>query len=121
MTDDSESFFNAWKTVFCIPEKRLLCTWHVDRRRRSISRLITKKEIQAEAYEIVQSLLEKTDEAAFDIMLKEALKMFEKEERKEFKRYFEPTYSKRSEVWAYCHRKWYGIKPTCILKVCIAR
>ncbi|GFV60036.1 MULE domain-containing protein [Trichonephila clavipes] len=23
MTDDSESFFNAWKTVFGIPEKRL--------------------------------------------------------------------------------------------------
>ncbi|GFQ98866.1 uncharacterized protein TNCT_735211, partial [Trichonephila clavata] len=31
MTDDTESFFNAWKTVFGIPEKRLLCTWHVDR------------------------------------------------------------------------------------------
>ncbi|GFS44540.1 MULE domain-containing protein [Trichonephila inaurata madagascariensis] len=26
MTDDSESFFNAWKTVFGVPEKRLLCT-----------------------------------------------------------------------------------------------
>ncbi|GFT43792.1 uncharacterized protein TNCV_4464461 [Trichonephila clavipes] len=111
MTDDSESFFNAWKTVFGIPEKRLLCTWHVDRSwRRSIARLITKKEMQVEAYKIVQSLLVETDEAAFDIMLKEALKMFdEKEETKEFKIYFEQTYSKRSEVWAYCHRKWYGI------------
>ncbi|GFY74190.1 uncharacterized protein TNIN_385261 [Trichonephila inaurata madagascariensis] len=111
MTDDSESFYNAWKIVFGIPEKRLLCTWHVDRSwRRSISRLITKKEIQVEAYKIVRSLLVETDEAAFNIMLKEALKMFdEKEEMKEFKRYFELTYSKRSEVWAYCHRKWYGI------------
>ncbi|GFY77282.1 uncharacterized protein TNIN_85641 [Trichonephila inaurata madagascariensis] len=107
MTDDSESFYNAWKIVFGIPEKRLLCTWHVDRSwRRSISRLITKKEIQVEAYKIVRSLLVETDEAAFNIMLKEALKMFdEKEEMKEFKRYFELTYSKRSEVWAYCHRK----------------
>ncbi|GFS87391.1 uncharacterized protein TNCV_207291 [Trichonephila clavipes] len=107
MTDDSESFFNAWKTVFGIPEKRLLCTWHVDRSwRRSIARLITKKEMQVEAYKIVRSLLVETDEAAFDIMLKEALKMFdEKEEMKEFKMYFEQTYSKRSEVWAYCHRK----------------
>ncbi|GFY15083.1 uncharacterized protein TNCV_4493361 [Trichonephila clavipes] len=59
---------------------------------------------------IVRSLLVKTDEAAFDIMLNEALKMFdEKEEMKEFKRYFEQTYSKQSEVWAYCHRKWYAI------------
>ncbi|GFV75937.1 uncharacterized protein TNCV_1455341 [Trichonephila clavipes] len=107
MTDDSESFFNAWKTVFGIPEKRLLCTWHVDRSwRRSIARLITKKEMQVEAYKIVRSLLVETDEAAFDIMLKEALKMFdEKEEMKEFKIYFEQTYSKRSKVWAYCHRK----------------
>ncbi|GFX12429.1 hypothetical protein TNCV_1036161 [Trichonephila clavipes] len=66
--------------------------------------------MQVEAYKIVRSLLVETDEAAFDIMLKEALKMFdEKEETKEFKIYFEQTYSKRSEVWAYCHRKWYGI------------
>ncbi|GFW68722.1 hypothetical protein TNCV_3639371 [Trichonephila clavipes] len=75
-----------------------LCTWHVDRSwRRSIARLITKKEMQVEAYKIVRSLLVETDEAAFDIMLKEALKMFdEKEEMKEFKMYFEQTYSKRS-------------------------
>ncbi|GFV24339.1 MULE domain-containing protein [Trichonephila clavipes] len=95
MTDDSEYFFNAWKPVFGIPEKRLLCTWHVDRSwRRSISRLITKKEIQVEAYKTVRSLLVETDEAAFDIMLIEALKMFdEKEEMKGFKRYFEQTYN----------------------------
>ncbi|GFX84164.1 uncharacterized protein TNCV_927751 [Trichonephila clavipes] len=43
--------------------------------RRSIARLITKKEMQVEAYKIVRSLLVETDEAAFDIMLKEALKM----------------------------------------------
>ncbi|GFX39221.1 uncharacterized protein TNCV_3859461 [Trichonephila clavipes] len=88
--------------VFGIPEKRLLCTWHVDRSwRRSILRLITKKEIQVEAYKIVRSLLVETDEAAFD-MLKEVLKNFdEKEEIVELKRYFKQTYSKRSEVWTY--------------------
>ncbi|GFT58253.1 uncharacterized protein NPIL_273371 [Nephila pilipes] len=31
MTDDTESFLNSWRTVFGVPEKRLLCTWHVDR------------------------------------------------------------------------------------------
>ncbi|GFS51711.1 CCHC-type domain-containing protein [Trichonephila inaurata madagascariensis] len=31
MIDNTESFFNAWKTVFGIPEKRLLCIWHVNR------------------------------------------------------------------------------------------
>ncbi|GFT25770.1 MULE domain-containing protein [Nephila pilipes] len=31
MTDDTESFSNAWRTVFGVPEKRLLSTWHVDR------------------------------------------------------------------------------------------
>ncbi|GFV35086.1 uncharacterized protein TNCV_4779201 [Trichonephila clavipes] len=76
-----------------------------------------KKEIQVEAYKIVQSLLVETDEAAFDIMLKEALKMFdEKEDMKEFKRYFEQTYSKRSEVWAYCHRKCYGINTNLLIE-----
>ncbi|GFW84570.1 hypothetical protein TNCV_457511 [Trichonephila clavipes] len=78
-------------TFFGIPEKIQLCPWHVDRSwRRSIPRLITKKEIQVEAYKKVRILLVETDEAAFDIMLKGALKMFdEKEEMKEFKRYFE--------------------------------
>ncbi|GFY65922.1 MULE domain-containing protein [Trichonephila inaurata madagascariensis] len=72
--------------------------------------LITKKEIQVEAYKIVRSLLVETDEAAFDRMSKEALKMLdEKDDMKEFKRYFEQTYSKRSEIRAYCHRKWYRI------------
>ncbi|GFX45676.1 SCAN domain-containing protein 3 [Trichonephila clavipes] len=106
MTDDSESFFNAWKTVFGIPEKRLLCTWHVDRSwRRNISRFIMKKEMQVEAYKTVRSVLVETV-----IMLKETLKIIdEKKEMKEFKRYFEQTYSKASEVWPYCHRKWYGI------------
>ncbi|GFW66633.1 hypothetical protein TNCV_1370661 [Trichonephila clavipes] len=67
--------------------------------RRSIARLITKKEMQVEAYKIVRSLLVETDEAAFDIMLKEALKMFdEKEEMKEFKMYFEQTYSKQRSM-----------------------
>ncbi|GFS34346.1 hypothetical protein TNIN_451501 [Trichonephila inaurata madagascariensis] len=40
--------------------------------------------------EVGDVVFPETDEAAFDIMLKEALKMFdEKEEMKEFKRYFE--------------------------------
>ncbi|GIY02576.1 MULE domain-containing protein [Caerostris darwini] len=30
MTDDTESFCNAWKSVFREPKKRFLCTWHVD-------------------------------------------------------------------------------------------
>ncbi|GFY17865.1 hypothetical protein TNCV_1076001 [Trichonephila clavipes] len=51
--------------------------------------------MQVEAYKIVRSLLVETDEAAFDIMLKEALKMFdEKEEMKEFKMYFEQNLHK---------------------------
>ncbi|GFT14574.1 MULE domain-containing protein [Nephila pilipes] len=66
MTDDTESFPNAWRTVFGVPEKRLLCTWHGDRSwRRNISKLIKKPEIQVEAYKVVQCLLIETDEEAF--------------------------------------------------------
>ncbi|GFU55506.1 MULE domain-containing protein [Nephila pilipes] len=54
MTDDTESFPNAWRTVFGVPVKRLLCTWHMDRSwRRNISKLIKKPEIQVEAYKVV--------------------------------------------------------------------
>ncbi|GFT37205.1 MULE domain-containing protein [Nephila pilipes] len=66
MTDDTESFPNAWRTVFGVPEKRLLCTWHVDRSwRRNISKLIKMPEIQVEAYKVVRCLLIETDEEAF--------------------------------------------------------
>ncbi|GFT60214.1 uncharacterized protein NPIL_71501 [Nephila pilipes] len=111
MNDDTESFSNAWRTVFGVPEKRLLSTWHVDRSwRRNISRLIKKPEIQIEAYKVVRCLLIETDEEAFSMMLKEVLKIFsEKDELREFGKYFEHIYSKRTEVWAYCYRKWLGI------------
>ncbi|GFY64573.1 hypothetical protein TNIN_98481 [Trichonephila inaurata madagascariensis] len=89
MTDDTESFLMHVRQFLAFLRKDL-CTWHVDRSwRRIISRLITKKEIQVESYKIVRSLLI----AAFDIMLKEALKMFDVKDMKEFKRYFEQTYS----------------------------
>ncbi|GFS83536.1 uncharacterized protein NPIL_446271 [Nephila pilipes] len=111
MTDDTESFPNAWRTVFGVPEKRLLCSWHVDKSwRRNISKLIKKPENQVEAYKVVRCLLIETDEEAFSIMLKEALKIFsEKDELREFGNYFEHVYCKRTEAWAYCYRKWLGI------------
>ncbi|GFT04765.1 hypothetical protein TNCV_4476791 [Trichonephila clavipes] len=34
----------------------------------------------------------------------------EKDDMKEFKRYFEQTYSKRKEAWAYCHSKCKNLK-----------
>ncbi|GFS52659.1 uncharacterized protein NPIL_356961 [Nephila pilipes] len=111
MTDDTESFLNAWRTVFGVPEKRLLYTWHVDRSwRRSIVKLIKKPENQIQAYKVVRCLLMETEEEAFYIRLQEALKIFnETDEFRAFKNYFEHVYCKRTEAWAYCHRKWLGI------------
>ncbi|GFT63772.1 uncharacterized protein NPIL_117321, partial [Nephila pilipes] len=69
MTDDTESFLNAWRTVFGVPKKRLLCTWHVDRSwRRSIVKLIKKPENRIQAYKVVRCLLMETEEEAFYIM-----------------------------------------------------
>ncbi|GFU05441.1 uncharacterized protein NPIL_350771 [Nephila pilipes] len=63
-----------------------------------------------EAYKVVRCLLIETDEEAFSMMLKEVLKIFsEKDELREFGKYFEHMYSKRTEVWAYYYRKWLGI------------
>ncbi|GFY74914.1 hypothetical protein TNIN_231471 [Trichonephila inaurata madagascariensis] len=53
-----------------------------------------KKEIQIEEYKIVRSLLVETDEAAFDLRLKEALKIFDEiDDTKEFN--FEQTYDNK--------------------------
>ena len=31
MSDDDNTFYNAWRSVFEDVEKRLLCIWHVDK------------------------------------------------------------------------------------------
>ncbi|GFS50417.1 uncharacterized protein NPIL_235841 [Nephila pilipes] len=103
---------------FLVFLKKDLCTWHVDRSwRRNSSKLIKKPENQVEAYKAVRCLLIETEEEAFSIMLKEALKIFsEKDEFKEFKNYFEHVYCKRTEAWAYCYRKWLGINTNMLIE-----
>ena len=51
MSDDAEAYHNAWASDFSRPDKKLLCSWHVDRSwRRTIGEHIKDKEQQAEVY-----------------------------------------------------------------------
>ncbi|GIX88695.1 hypothetical protein CDAR_391271 [Caerostris darwini] len=103
MSDDTESFYNAWKSVFGESNKRLLCAWHVDRSwRRKIGKLNIPKEQQIEIYKVLRCLLSETDEDAFEVMMSEAVRRFEENDLlKEFGMYFKDNYSKLAKIWAF--------------------
>lgn len=91
MTDDAEAFYNAWREVFALPHKRLLCSWHIDKNwRKKLIQLISSKENQARVYKILRCLLTETDLETFEIMLEQALKIFSEDtDLASFKNYFE--------------------------------
>nr|XP_021002468.1 uncharacterized protein LOC110282744 [Parasteatoda tepidariorum] len=111
MTDDAESFNNAWKDTFGEPQKRLLCSWHMDRSwRKKLSELVPNKEEQANIYKIIRCLLSEPDLNTFIVLAENAVKLFQDNEvSKRFGVYFEKNYLRRAEVWAYSYRKWAGL------------
>ena len=57
MTDDAEAYYNAWVSAFSRPDRKLLCSWHVDRSwRRKLNEHLKDKEQMAEVYAALKSL-----------------------------------------------------------------
>ncbi|KAF8769946.1 hypothetical protein HNY73_017532 [Argiope bruennichi] len=108
MSDDTNSFLNAWESIFNSKPLHLLCIWHVNR---NINRNINSKvktcnreNIKKQMNDIVTEL----DTTTFNSLIEKFVEKF-KEEESSFVQYFETTYKKRPEKWAYCYRKGLGI------------
>ncbi|XP_072375185.1 uncharacterized protein [Diabrotica undecimpunctata] len=110
MSDMAETYFNAWLQTMGAPEKRLYCTWHVDKAwRKNINSKIISKEVRALVYKQLRVLLQERDEKAFERMIiKFVQDQSQNSEMFEFLQYFK-QYSKNPQVWAYCYRKHVGI------------
>lgn len=107
MSDIDDSFYNAWITVMKSAEKRLLCTWHVDKAWRSnLQEKIKIQEKRSLVYKGLRVLLQETNVHKFVKLVEGFLvDTYSDDDTKEFASYFENFYLRRSSEWAYCYRK----------------
>lgn len=110
MSDMADSFYNAWCAVMEPANKRLFCTWHVDRAWQSNLSKIKDAEEKKETYKKLRVLLEETDDKAFLKMLNSIVEeLSSNESTKEYGEYFKNYYATCYESWAYAFRKNAGI------------
>jgi len=111
MSDDDDSFYNAWKQVIGSVPNRLLCTWHIDRAwRNQLQRKIINVEKRALVYKALRFLLQATSTEEFQLLLKDFMqKVMADNETSPFGEYFKSYYITRQTTWTYCFRKYCGI------------
>ena len=74
MSDDAKAYHNAWVSAFARPDKKLLCSWHVDRSwRRKVNELIKDKDQAEEVYAALKTLQNEIEEASFRRSLQQFL------------------------------------------------
>ena len=104
MSDDTEAYHNAWASVFSRPDKKLLCSWNVDRSwRRKIGEHIKDKQQQAEVYTAFKGLQNKISETGFRRSLQHVLPWL-RDISELMASYFKKEYARRPREWASCFR-----------------
>ncbi|KFM64412.1 hypothetical protein X975_00560, partial [Stegodyphus mimosarum] len=109
MSDDTNSYYNAWQTVFEDSSRHLLCTWHINKNwnfqiNSKVKNKTNKENIKIELKKIITEV----DIITFERLMSNFISTFEDKE-KNFIEYFKTNYEKRTEKWAYCHRVGLGI------------
>ncbi|KAG5870796.1 hypothetical protein JTB14_025711 [Gonioctena quinquepunctata] len=106
MMDNDDSFYNLWVSVMDPPEKRLFCTWHIERAwSKSLSQIHDENK-KNETKNILRTLLLiERDKNICDITMYEALdRMSADADTRQFAIYFKENFSHNVEYWAYCQR-----------------
>ena len=66
MSDDADAYYNSWVSTCSRPDRKLLCSWHVDRSwRRKLNEHLKDKEQMAEVYAALKSLQNELSETSF--------------------------------------------------------
>lgn len=104
MSDDAEAYHNAWVSAFARPDKKLLCSWHVDSSwRRKVNELIKDKDQAEEVYAALKTLENEIEEASFRRSLQQFLAWL-RNVSQPMATYFEKEYASRPRKWATCFR-----------------
>ena len=107
MSDDTNTFINAWKKVFNDEAKHLLCSWHI---KRSVHRNLIAKVKNPSMQQMkndLNKIIEELDKCTFYRHVEDFFIKYKEE--KNFLDYFQLNYLNRPEKWAYCHRLNLGI------------
>ena len=102
MSDDAKAYHNAWVSPFARPDKKLLCSWHVDRSCRcKINKLIKDKGQAEGVYAALKTLQNETEEASFRRSLQQFLAWL-RNVSQPMATCFEKEYASRPQELATC-------------------
>ena len=104
MSDDTDAYYNTWVSTFSRPDRKLLCSWHVDHSwRRKLNEHLKDKEQMADVYPALKSLQNELSETSFRRSLQHFMAWI-KRKSKPLAKYFEKEYVGRTREWAACFR-----------------
>ena len=119
MSDILTQYYNTFVAVNGCHPKKFLCIWHVDKtwKEEELRNKVPNPVTQVCIYGMLRTLLEETDEAAFndsvDILI---TSLSSTEETKNFLNYFLVFWLTKKEEWAYCYRLREGINTNMFAK-----
>jgi len=106
MSDDAQSYYNAFKFVFQEADNRLLCSWHVKNSWIKNWCKIQDVQLREEMKGRLATIYNEMNEAAFELQLDSLVEDLLNEPRTQvFAEYFIRYYSNRRKEWAPCYRK----------------
>lgn len=106
MSDNDNSYYNAWVTVMGWPDHRLLCTWHVTKAWKDH----IKKEVPVDKRDIALGQLlnikKSMSESRYETLTARYRYKWENgaEWEKKILNYFDTYYNKRRREWVNCYR-----------------
>ncbi|XP_054280779.1 uncharacterized protein LOC128998596 [Macrosteles quadrilineatus] len=110
MADMAAVFYNSWKSVMGDVEKRLFCTWHVQRAWQKKVNHIKNEGKRRKVNKMMFTLLYEIDERAFESILPVFLDdLCADTDTAVFGKYVADNYVENRMSWAYCYRKNAGI------------
>lgn len=105
MSDDAPAFYNAWVAVMGSVDKRLLCSWHVDRAWQGKLYTIKDNEKKKIVYKALRTCHTELDVNNFVKMFAELLEQLKSDpDTVTFGQYLSTHYANRTELWAYSYR-----------------
>ncbi|GBN83501.1 hypothetical protein AVEN_239909-1 [Araneus ventricosus] len=100
MTDDTNSYLNAWELTFHAKPTHLLCIWHVNKNiNRNINIKVKNSNNRSSIKTEIKDIVTEIDATTFNNLIGEFVERY-KEEENSFIQYFETTYKRRAEKWA---------------------
>ncbi|KAB0792267.1 hypothetical protein PPYR_14226 [Photinus pyralis] len=123
MTDITETYYNAWRSVMGDVPNRLFCSWHIDRAWRTnlakISSATSEQSVhkRKDVYKFLKNVQTCLSVEEFQYQYNNFINYLQEDpDTSHFYNYFTSYYGHNHSLWAYCHRKGLGINTNMYLE-----